>query len=349
MASAGPVEGAACVWALAEPAAIEQNAAAIEKALREALGAKDPNRHRVTIAPGFIEHVDTIGMWHTNGAALPTLEEARTFAGAVVKRVVKEVSVANPALAALGAVELVPTRLRVSDILQVAATEGGGWDHWLVRSRPQLPLDPAGGVCADVFGAMVEVRIGPAGAVLGFFSRWRPVLDEHVEVALAPPPSSQGPASSSGGQQGEPVILYVLDGESTPQQYLAPFYPGEDEEDLTLASATHLSLVVNLAPYSAEDPRKYVAVVEGGSGEYSFDWATLPFSEFAENVMVELGGGEIVADRSTDPPSNLSVVELSPGSHLVLVNVVDLKTGAFTYHSEQVYVAEPEDTSPQVA
>jgi hypothetical protein len=348
MAGAGSVEGAACVWALAEPAAIEQNAAAIEKALREALGAKDPNRHRVTVAPGFIEHVDTIGMWHTNGAALPTLEEARAFAGAVVKRVVKEVSVSNPALAALGPVELVPTRLRISDILQVGAMEGGSWDHWLVRSRPQLPLDPAGGVCADVFGAMVEVRIGPAGAVLGFFSRWRPVLDEHVEVALVPP-TSQGSAGSGGGQQGEPMILYVLDGESTPQQYLAPFYPGEDEEDLTLTSATQLSLVVDIAPYSAEDPGKYVAVVEGGSGEYAFDWATLPFSEFAENVMVELGGGEIVADRSTDPPSNLSVVELSQGSHLVLVNVVDLETGAFTYHSEQVYVAESEETSPQVA
>jgi len=357
MASGGLAQGdGACVWALADPAVINANAAVIEKALRDALGAKDPSRHRVTVAPGFIEHVDTVGLWNTNGAALPNAEEARSYAGAVVKRVAQALSSSNEALASLGSLEIVPARLRPIDLLQVAPMEGQDWDHWLVRSRPQLPLNAAAGVCADVFGAAIEVRIGPAGAVLGFLSRWRAVLDEHVEVALTPPPPpppppppSQSSSGSTGQQPSEPVILYVLEGETAPQHYLAPYYPGEDDEDLTLASATELSLVVSVAPYSAEDPTKYVAVVEGGSGEYSFDWGTLPFSDFTENVLVELGGGEITSDRSTDPPSNLSVVDLTAGAHLVMVNVVDLKTGGFVHHSEQIYVAEPEDTSTLIA
>jgi hypothetical protein len=356
MGGAGVVESAVCVWALADPAPITQNAAAIQQALRQALGANDPTRHRVTIAAGFIEHEDTVGLWSTNGAALPSAEEAQTYAGEIVKKVAKALSPSgSPKLfEELGPVELVPSRLRPVDLLQVASAEGAGWDHWLVRSRPQVPMRTADGACADVFGAEVDVRIGPGGAILGYLSRWRPLIDEHVEVALAPappPPPSQSSSSPTISAEQAPTIVYVLEGESAPQFYLAPYYAGEDDEDLTLTSGCELSLVVNIVPYATDDPTRYVAVVDGGSGQYSYDWGTLPLAELGEAAgsLTELGQGETVPDRSTDPPGTLSVARIPAGAHVVLVNVVDVKTGAFQHHSEQVFVAEPEDSSPAVA
>jgi len=341
-----------CVWALADPTAIAANAQAIEKPLREALGARDPQRHRVTVQPGFIEHEDTVGLWSTNGAPLPSAEQARQYAAAAIAKVAQALSPsANPSLvAAIGPAELVPSRVRPTDLMQVAPMGESSWDHWLVRHRPQLPSNIPAGTCADVFGATLEVRIGPGGAVLGFLSRWRPVLDEHAEVALGAPPETG--ETEGGSSQEEPPLLYLLDGEATPQFYLAPYWPGEDSDDLTLSSACELSLVVGVVPASSEDPTRYAAVVEGGSGEYRFDWGTLPFSEFEENTLIELGEGEILEERSTDPPTKLSIVQLPPGAHLALVNVVDVKTGAFKHHSEQVYVAEPSeptDASPLLA
>jgi hypothetical protein len=327
-----------CVWALADPASVTAAAKEIEKALRQALGATDPTRHRVTVEAGFIEHEDRVALWHTNGAPLPTADEARSYATAIIGKVATALSPAhNPALAdAIGPSELVPARMRPIDLLQVAANGADGWDHWLIRHRPQLPSSTVAGTSADVFGAALDVRIGPGGAVLGFLSRWRPVLDEHVEVALVPAPSQEN-------EHEEPPLLYVLGGESTPQHYLAPYWPGEDSEDLTLTSASELSLVVGIYPYSTEDPTQYAAVVDGGSGDYRFDWGMLPLSDFESNALVEVGEGQVVEDRSTDPPTKLSIARIPPGSHIVLVNVVDTKTGGFQHHSEQVYVAEPSD------
>ncbi|HEY2053637.1 MAG TPA: hypothetical protein VGH14_06850 [Solirubrobacterales bacterium] len=343
------VESAVAVWALADPAAVLAQKAGIEKALRGALGARDTVRHRVSIAAGVICHEDTLGLWATGGEALPSADEARSKAVEIMKKVTTALSPAGApeVFAQLGQVELMPARARPVDVLQIAGPEGG-WDHWLVRSRPQLPLR-SGGEAVDVFGALIEVRIGPAGAILGYLSRWRPVSSERVEVELVAPPApaagggaggepeSSEPAAPSSAE--EPKILFVLEGEAVPQFYLAPYYAGEDHEDLTLAAASELSLVVTIVPYSTADPTLYAAVVDGGSGSYGFDWGLLPFAPAEEGGLVELGEGRIVPDRSSEPAGVFSVAKIPPGAHLALVNVVDLKTGGFRHHQEQVFVA----------
>lgn len=336
------------VWALAPPSAIVENEAIVEKGLRAALGATDRGRHRVTVAPGFIEHEDTKGLWNTRGAELPTAEQARSYAARVIVAVSRALSPSGDrALAeAVGPVLLVPPRLRPIDLFRVLDMEHGGWDHWLIRARPQLTLQIEDGASADVCGAQVDVRIGPGGAVLGYLSRWRPLLDEHVDVALSPPPQEEAEDRSGSAK---PAIVYALDGESSPQHYLSPYYAIADGDDLTLASACELSLVVHVVRYSLSDPSSYVAVVDGGSGDYQFDWGMLPFADFSDGALVELGAGETFSDRSADRLSTLSVVQVAPGAHLMLVNVVDRQSGAFKHHSEQVYVAEPSDTGAPVA
>jgi hypothetical protein len=231
MSPGAPVESAVSVWALADPAGVLAQKAGIEKALRGALGAYDTTRHQVTIAAGLICHEDKVGLWGTGGEALPSEAEALSIAAATMKKVTTALSPAGaPELfAQLGQVELMPSRVRPVDLLQVGAPEGQAPDHWLVRSRPQLPLRP-GGEATDVLGALIEVRVGPAGAILGYLSRWRPVGPDKAEVALASPPADEDGGASSSGEPpapsaaaAEPKILYLLEGETTPQFYLAPF------------------------------------------------------------------------------------------------------------------------------
>ena len=357
MSNGGPVERAVTVWPLADPQPITENAAAIERAFRKALGATDPTRQRVTVAPGVIQHEDTVGLWGAAGAPLPSAQEAKTRAGQIIRTVTTALSPqGDPQLfEALGQMELMPARVQPVDLLEIASMETGAWDHWLVRSRPQLPLS-SGGEVAEVFGATVDVRVGPTGAIVGYLCRWRPVLPERVEVALAPPPpegaengASGGGGGEGGGQEGErrPPI-YLLEGEGTPQFYLSPYYPGEDDDDLILASACEVSLVANVVPYSNEDPTQYAAVVQGGSGQYRFDWGTMALAEFDGGRVVELGEGELMSETQTDPPTVFSVMKMPVGAHLALVNVVDVKTGGFQHHSEQVWVTVPEDSSDLV-
>jgi hypothetical protein len=357
----GAPEPAVSVWPLADPQLITENATAIERAFREALGAKDPTRHRVTIAPGVIQHEDTVGMWGGIPGPLPSAAEAKAKAGQIIKTVTSALSPqGDPKLfQALGQMELMPARVQPVDTLQVASMDTGAWAHWLVRCRPRLPLSP-GGEVAEVFGAAVEVRIGPAGAIVGYLCRWRPVLPERVEVALSPPPeeasegeesaASAGSGGEAGGGSGEaPPPLYVLEGENAPQFYLSPYYPREDDDDLVLASACELSLVVTVVPYSQENPSQYAAIVRGGSGQYRFDWGTMALAEFVDGSIAGLGEGELVTETQTDPPSVFSVMTMPPGAHLALVNVVDVKTGGFQHHSEQVFVLVPEDSTRTIA
>jgi hypothetical protein len=337
------------VWALADPNAVVEHAAAIERAFRNALGARDRDRHRVTVSAGLIEHVDTKGLWNTGNAALPSEAQARQQATKVIATVSKALSPqGDPTLAkALGPVLLSPPQLQPIDLFRIASPQTGAFDHWLMRSRPRLTLKIEDGSSAEVFGAEVDVRIGPGGAVLSYLSRWRPLLGEHVDVPLAAPPEEEG----EGGGQGQPKqgIVYVLEGESIPQHYLAPYYITDHGHDLDLSSACELSLVVHVVPYSTDDPSQYVAVVDGGSGDYVFDWGLLGLSDLGEGTLTRLGEGETVRDRSTTPESTLSVVKMPPGAHLALVNVIDRDTGAFRHHSEQIYVAPAQSAAQPVA
>lgn len=337
------------VWALADPNVVVQHAAAIERAFRNALGARDRDRHRVTVSASLLEHVDTKGLWGTGNAALPSEEQAREQAKKVIATVSKALSPqGDQTLAkALGPMLLTPPQLQPIDLFKVASFQSGSWDHWLMRARPRLTLKIDDGSSADVFGAEVDVRIGPGGAVLSYLSRWRPLLGEHADVPLAAPP----PAEEEGNQGHPPKqgIVYVLEGESIPQHYLAPYYITDHGHDLDLASACELSLVVHIVPYSTEDPSQYVAVVDGGSGDYVFDWGLMGLSDLGEGTLIQLGEGEIVRDRSTTPESTLSVVKASTGAHIALVNVMDRNTGAFQHHSEQIYVAPAQSAAPRVA
>jgi hypothetical protein len=334
------------VWELADPAAITRSARAIELALRRALGAIDRDRHRVTVAPGFIEHEDTKGLWRTGLGALPSAIQAKAFALNAIASVTKALSPGgDPVLAqvALGPMLLVPPRVQPVDLFRVAAP-GGSWDHWLLRARPRLKLRVDDATWADVFGAQVDVRIGPGGALLGYLCRWRPVLDEYADVGLTPPPPNEDPAKPR--EQG---VVYVLAGDATPQHYLAPYWAIDHGHELELASACQFALTVDIVRSSEGDPTQYVAVVDGGSGIYGFDWGLLPMSDIGGSGLVELGGGQTSIDRSTAAPSTVGVVTLPAGAHIVMVNVVDRVSGAFQHRAQQIYVAGGPDEGAGVA
>jgi hypothetical protein len=233
---------------------------------------------------------------------------------------------------ALGPIALVPGQRQLIDIFRVSSIATGTWDHWLFRARPVLPLSVRDGTTAEVFGGQLEIRIGPGGAVLGYLSRWRPLLDDYEDV----PQTSMPPTDTNGARR---KVAYILDGEAALQHYLAPYFLSADGDDLEVSSACALSLVVRVARHSVEDPTKYVAVVEGGSGDYLFDWGVVPLADLSEAGFRELGSGDRIRIDSDGSRVTLGLVTVPAGAHLLLVNVIDQQTGAFRHHSEQVYVA----------
>jgi hypothetical protein len=163
-------------------------------------------------------------------------------------------------------------------------------------------------------------------------------------------------AADDAGDQ-EHRLVYLLDGDAAPQYYLAPYYLVNDGDNFTLRSASPYSLVVAYGVAAQPDGSNTVtAYVDGGSGDYDFNWATMSFDSVWEAAgLVERGSGAAgerqLADRRTGGTSALT---LEPGVFTVLVNVRDRRTGAFQHLQQTVYgfpllATEPPDRAAAVA
>ena len=312
MSNGGPVERPVSIWPLADPQPITENAAAIEKAFRKALGATDPTRHRVTIAPGVIQHEDTVGLWGARARPCRAPKKPGRARGRS----------SGPS----------PPRSRPRAI----RSSSRPWARWNSCPRGSSPStcsrSPRWKRARGITGSCAlapSSRSAPRGS-RGSVRGWRGCphrpngRDRGVSLPLAPgasrtrrscphtsaaPEGAENGASGGGGGEGSGTESdrrppHLCPGRrGTPQFYLSPYYPGEDDDDLILGSACELSLVVNVVPYSKEDPTQYAAIVQGGSGQYRFDWGTMALAEF-EGGEHRRAGRRGAHDRNADGPSD---------------------------------------------
>jgi hypothetical protein len=331
------------VYALASPVEIKQEEGAIERVFFQALGVTDRERYRVQVSEtsGWIDFMDTQQLWGGAGAPnLPGDGDALKAAGAFLQSLAEGLSGFNPQLPErLRRIAMFP-RLRPAELVKVAHPGGSYFDHWLYRSQPMLVLEAASWRQVPVFGSLVEVRIGDAGRIVGFCSRWRPHGEERISRGLTPAPGHGGGQHEHHGA-GEPVPVYVLEGDRIPQYYLSPYYLTRDEHGLALASACDYSLTVQIGQVDNDAGTYLTALVDGGSRDYAFNWAVYSLDTVLDEGMRELGAGTPRLLKTPNGRVVASTVLLARGAYVALVNVKDRKTGAFKHHQQQVFSSPP--------
>jgi hypothetical protein len=279
---------------------------AIGDALRRTLRASDADRHSIHVSEscGWIAYTDRAQLWRKDPPGRLPLNagEARAHA----EHFLRELAVAlnDPSMrrraSTLNGINLIPP-LEHRETVVVGSNHGAGWDHWLYRAQPSLPLDQDQRRAA-LFGSQFEVRIGDGGRVVGYNARYRPITSEHLlaEVRSFAPADAHTHADGENQRSGRPEriavppMVYLQEGDGIPQHYVAPYYLVDNGHVLALASATPWSLLVSLEFKQLEDRTRATAVVTGGSGDYAFDWGIYEIDAM-ENGHRGLGRGSLVS------------------------------------------------------
>jgi hypothetical protein len=235
-------------------------------------------------------------------------------------------------------VSLLPRLMRPVQLSAVPRPDGTVWDHWLYRALPRLTVDPDTRETIPVFGSQVEVRIGDRGQVVSFRSRWRPLTGEQITtdvVAFKAPPAEEGEREHGSRKEPPHQLQYVLEGETSLQHYLAPYYLTSDGHMLQTVSATPYSLTVEMGRIQGQQSMLVTASASGGSGDYDYNFAAYVLSNLEEGY-VELGRGQSVQTESDTGTTTVGAVEIPNGAYVVMVNVRDRETGAFKHYQQQV-------------
>lgn len=351
------------VYALLNPAQLVAERQAIQQIFFKILRVTDPAAHSVTISEssGWISYVAKEELWvRRYPPVLPNAEDARRRTEAFLAALAAATSPgAQGWPKGLEQVSLLPRLMRPVQISAVARPSGDVFDHWLYRAQPRLALDVSGRQTAAVFGSHIEVRVGERGQIISFRSRWRPLSGERATADLAPftrPPSDHD-EQSGGREQGRgdgdaaPPIGYLLEGEVTPQYYLAPYYFMSDGDMLRMVSACSFALTIDFGRSQGAESMLVTALASGGSGDYAYNWAAYALDR-ADEGYVEIGPGQSVQVEADGGPAIVSGVELPNGAYIVMVNVRDRLTGAFKHAQQQVvstlFVEQRQDQPAEV-
>ena len=114
----------------------------------------------------------------------------------------------------------------------VYAAGSGQPDHWVSRwlvylpSLPRITASNSRPEHIPVVGAVIEVRIGAHGYVIGVSSSWRPWTKRQLVLKYAPPEGGESHHQMSGvsGREAMPLLYYVVYGMDEPQRFIAPYY-----------------------------------------------------------------------------------------------------------------------------
>ncbi|MEO5645714.1 MAG: hypothetical protein ABIQ40_13450 [Bacteroidia bacterium] len=206
-------------------------------------------------------------------------------------------------------------------------------DHWLCRFQIRIEAFPKSGIFNRIFDSCIDIRIGQNGKVVNIVSQWRPVwLNKKKQVEFIPFPEENEHShaedhdhDTSDQDDPKPELIYELDGENCPQNFLSPFH-------LILAghhggswpASTH-SIVTRMSFIEKETGGSYVLpVINGGSTDYTINWAYWCPDTLFDEGLIFLGDKKFI--------------ELSPGVYNLMMHVKDNKTTAVRLFENMAYV-----------
>lgn len=319
-------------YALAGSAAIEPTISTVEASLRTQFGIADRARLEIAVHPnGFINAFDTRELWERNvPPSLPSAKQAEARAKAFLAGLAQQL--APLAIGETPLIYLPPLPAQPLELLAVAAPGKRHWDHWLYRTQPKL-APGYGQRAVSVFGSQIEVRVGHGGSIIGYCARWRPITGQTRGVAAVPLSAAHhdhhGPTSSNPSAG----LVYVLEGAMIPQHYLSTYHVISSGHHFDFVSASELSLVIRFTLDDDEDSTGVTAIVEGGSGEYDFDWCAFPMLDpFGDRI--DLGSGTLSTDERDFTSSRIRIAK---GAWRMILHVIDRVTGAFKHYQELVF------------
>jgi hypothetical protein len=327
------------VYALANPASVKQEEADIERIFCETLHVADRARYvlQVSESSGWIEFMDKEQLWcRRTPPSLPDGNGARKKAEDFLVALARAFNSSAPRLPDRLRTMMLQPPLRPAQLVKAPNPTGLFFDHWLYRGHPLLAFGRTVRRSVPVFGSQVEVRIGDIGQVIGYCSRWRPVVNDGIYRDLVPIPPA--PGSDKGNRQQEQYSpVYLLEGDGIPQYYLAPYYLVNDGNDLTLQSACDYSLTVTIGQRESGQGTSLTALADGGSGNYAFNWAVYSLDTVLDEGFRELGQGRLQTFKTADGSVVASTLDVPSGAYIAMINVKDRTTGAFKHHQQQVY------------
>jgi hypothetical protein len=204
-------------------------------------------------------------------------------------------------------------------------------DHWLCKFQVYLESGIQGSI--PVIGAGIDLRIGNDGKVIALTSHWRP-LKRRSSVEILPLEKEQlkndghshthGHSSNTNDEEVKPILCYKLEGESTYQTHLCPYWMIPDGHHFTYYPASKESLVIDIFQKHHPNGVDLYAGILGGSGDnnYDFAWASWDVYDW-ENSYQDLG--------------NASSCQLGIGAHNVVLTVTDRRTRVGTQIQKSIY------------
>jgi len=119
-------------------------------------------------------------------------------------------------------------------------------------------------------------------------------------------------------------LIYTLDGDDIPQYYLAPYYKILQGHHIIHQSATKYSLVVGFFKEFYFEKTVLTAIVNGGSGDYSYHWSFYKLEDIFDHGIVDI---------TIDSPT----IEIpDTGYTWVYCHILDRATKAYAFHKEQI-------------
>jgi hypothetical protein len=196
---------------------------------------------------------------------------------------------------------------------------------------------------------MLEIRIGSAGSVIGFWLRWRcyssdePVsripLPAGYKVAGQESTMPEIPAASPIDPPTMPLkpnispsdpsvlfsLVYLLADDNARQTILAPFYKFAQDDSAVFYPASTYSIIVNINQSSSDNGMSLSVDVSGGFKNYKYRWADWRPDSVVEKGLTDLGDGK--------------AVEIGPGVHNVILRLEDVLSGVVVQVESVFYVA----------
>lgn len=342
------------VYRLANPATLYQNARVIAK---ELFGMEDlqvgSRTFSVHPASGYLFYADGDGLWpESGGRLLPPQHEAERYARLFLEESNKRI-VGNRTLRQERVGPLFPVDIRSVRVAGVVTKGSERPDHWLCEFAAFLQADSSH--TARVEGALLDIRVGSKGRIVGLSSRWRPITgdllsrerdqDRRNDAVFAggagtirqPTPASLPSIAKTETALSEPEpehgieahshasieFLYWLADENAPQVFLSPMYLEGDGEHRDVRAASAHTLSAQIWQRTVGTRMELAAVVDGGSGSYDYQWSYWTPGGFLVDGIIMLGTSQVVTvDR---------------GSYQMLLGVKDRVTRSVVQVESAVY------------
>ena len=340
------------VYRLLPPGVMHQHARLFA---RELFGLQDLNDggRTFTVHPtsGYLFYADKTELWMNAGDQLLPKGEVEPRARRFIEQANKRIAV-NPTLRRDSVISIFPADLRLIRIAGVVPKGANQPDHWQCEFGAYLPVDARR--AARVEGAVVDVRIGRGGRIIGLTSRWRPIIGELLSTerygerradaqyadgagGIRPPAPATRPritTVASGHTSGTDVehqhdapalFVYWLADANAPQTFIAPMLAQLDGEHGDLFPGSLHTLKISILQRTVGARMEVAARVDGGSGSRNleYEWsAWTPGTYFTSGISL-LGTG----------PS----VTVDAGAYQMLLGVRDRITGAVAIAEHAVF------------